>query len=323
MAPLPAVANQLNLNLTFHHPEYESRYNLIPITKALINSKNKPDFIISVFRGSSARPLLELIEKHKIPLITVSTGVPKFEQKQIGLPQQNFKYWLAQIISDDISSGGLVAKELVLRKLKADINKKIKLLAIGGNKIFEASRLRDKGLLQEVSNNDNIEFLQLVHSDWDNNTTKRMTKQLINRHKNIDAIWTANVDIAFSAEQTLSNMPSLKNAPPIIGTVDWTQKGFSAIKENKILFSLGSNHFIGIWSLILYHDIAHGMAITPSDQTTFITSYILADKNNIEKIEPYLDADNWKHINIKGYSKIFNKQLNNYNFDFSLLLNKK
>ena len=323
LTPLPAVAKQLNLTLTFHHPEHKNRFDIIPLVEALMEEETKPDFIISAFRNSNATPLLELIEKHKIPLITVSTGVPMIDQKKIGSPQQKYKYWVAQIISDDISSGVLLARKLIEHRRSVLPNKKVKMVAIGGNKVFEASRLRDIGLKKEISSNPNVDFLQLVQSNWDNKTAERMSQQLLNRHPEIDAIWAANIDVAFAAEKVMTNHHTSENELPDIATVDWTKEGFLAIKNEKIVFSLGSNHFIGVWALILYHDIANGFPILPSEPTTFITPYIAADINNIGIIEPYLDGDYWKNVNIKIFSKYFNKQLKNYNFDFELLLKDK
>ena len=321
LAPLPAVAKQLNLTISFHHPEHNNRFLIVPLAQALINSNNKPDYIISVFRNNNAQPLLALVEKHKIPLITLSTGVPRLEQKQVGTPQQNYKYWFAQILSDDLSSGQVLAQKLIEYRRNKVPNKQVKLAAIGGNNVFEASRLRDAGLKQVIKTNPDVDFLQLVHSNWDEQTTKRMTKQLIKRHEQIDAIWAANTDIALTVNKIYTEkLPHQEH--PDIAAVDWTKAGFIAIQQEKIAFSLGSNHFIGVWALILFHDITHGIPLSVSEPPTFTTPYILADKNNIDKIEPYLEGKYWQDVNIKIYSKVFNQQLKKYNFDFNLLLKK-
>ena len=321
LAPLPAVAQQLNLTISFHHPEHNNRFLIVPLAEALINSNNKPDYIISVFRNNNARPLLALVEKHKIPLITISTGVPRFEQKKIGAPQENYKYWFAQVLCDDFSSGKILAEKLIKHRKNKFPDKQVKLAAIGGNHVFEASRLRDDGLKQALKTSTDVEFLQLVHSDWDEQTTKRMTKQLIKRHNKIDVIWAANIDIALTINKIYTEEMPAQNHPDI-ATVDWTKEGFAAIQQEKIVFSLGSNHFNAIWALILFHDITHGIPLSVSEPPTFITPYIFADKNNIAKIEPYLEEKYWQDVNIKIYSKVFNQQLKKYNFDFNLLLKK-
>lgn len=226
------------------------------------------------------------------------------------------------MLCDDFSSGKILAEKLIEHRTNKFPDKQVKLAAIGGNHVFEASRLRDEGLKQVLKTSTNVEFLQLVHSNWDEQTTKRMTKQLIKRHNKIDVIWTANIDIALTVNKIyMENLPTRNH--PDIATVDWTKEGFSAIQQEKIVFSLGSNHFIGVWALILIHDIAQGIALSASEPPTFITPYILADKDNIDKIAPYLDGKYWQDANIKIYSKVFNKNLKKYNFDFELLLQER
>lgn len=320
IAPMPAVAKQLNIHLTFHHPTYEQRFNLTPIIETILSADNKPDYLISVFRGTNAIELLTLIEKYKTPFISISAGAPLFQQNKIGKPQENFKYWLSQIVADDINSGQVMAAELFKQAREIRPDQPVRLLAIGGNKIFEASRLRDIGLQQEIAKHPKLDFLQLVHTQWNTETAKTKTRKLLNRHKDIDVIWTANWDIA-QAVYTIVNNGSRSHLP-IIGTVDWTNEAFTAINNNQLAFSLGSNHLHGLWALIIFHDLAQGHKPTSVKDKLINTPYIKVDKNNVTAVQPFLVAEYWQNIDIKIYSKVFNKNLKDYNFDFNQLLIK-
>ena len=320
MIPMAEAARQLNIKITFHHPSYEQRFNLTPLIEKVLSAKQKPDYLISVFRDINAIKLLTIVEKYRTPFISISTSVSRIEQSKTGKPQQYFKYWLAQITADDISSGRLMAAELYQTSKQVTPEAKVNLLAIGGNKIFEASRLRDLGLQQEVENHQDLAFLQLVHTDWQIDTAKNKSEKLFNRHKKIDAIWTANADIALAVVDVLQQATGIK--PPLIGTVDWTKKAFDAIDKNHLSFSLGSNHLHGLWALIMFHDLAHGYQLSAESDQNITTKYLKADKENLTEIRPFLTPSHWKKVDITQYSKVFNQTLKTYDFDFSHMLDK-
>ena len=319
IAPLKTVAEQFDIKLTLHHANWNDRFDYYPKAKELFESEDKPDYLISTFRGASAKHFLELVESHQVPFISIVTGVPKFEQKKVGVPQQHYKYWLAQILADDFESGFLLTNALIART-KNNEEKGVSLIAVGGDQLLASSNSRDKGLYQAIERNKNVEFLQLVHSNWNVAITKRMIRQLMSRYQSSDIIWAANDDVAIAAYQSLKSLNVDKKNMPIIGGVDWTIKGLEAIVADKIQVSVGGNHMHGVWALILVNDIAHGLTLTNRKGYTYKTPFAVADKKNAGKILAFLKAEQWREVDFKQFSKFYNDQVEEYDFNFIKLV---
>ena len=323
--PLIPAAEQLNIKLTFHHADFTDRFDYYPQAKALLEGENKPDFLIAAFRGASAKPLLELVEHARVPMITVSSGIPKNERAHIGYPQQNYKYWLAQVLADDESSGFIQTKKLLeLAESKYGARgpeQKFRMVAIGGGLVLETSHQKDRGLKRAVETFKNLDLLQLVHADWNADITTRMTKQLYGRYEYIDLIWAANDDTALGAYHTAEKLVEHENMPLVAG-IDWTKKGLISVTNSELAFSLGGNHMQAVWALVIVHDIAHGFSDIGFKQNTYRIPFIVADQNNIERINDYINNDRYKQSNYRQFSKLYNADITQYQFDLNKLIFK-
>ncbi len=323
--PLLPAAKQLNVKLTFHHADFAERFDYYPKAKSLLESEDKPDYLIAAFRGASAKPLLELVEQHRVPMITISSGVPLKEREEVGYPQQNYKYWLAQVLADDESSGFLQARNLLNMAQAMNShelpNKKYRMVAIGGGLVLETSHQKDRGLKRAEKLSPELELLQLVHADWNAALAARMTEQLYSRYGSIDLIWAANDDTALSAYQVASKLVTTDDMPLIAG-IDWTKSGLDAVSEGKLAFSLGGNHMQAVWALILAHDIAHGYSDTGFEKNTYRIPFIMADKANIEVISDYMNNDGYKAANYKQFSKLYIPNAFQYRFELNRLVFK-
>jgi len=319
MAPLKTVAKQFDIKLTLHHANWNDRFDYYPKAKELFESEDKPDYLISTFRGASAKHFLELVESHQVPFISIVTGVPKYEQRKVGMPQQHYKYWLAQILADDFESGSLLTNALIARTKTTEKNE-LRLIAVGGDPLLASSNSRDKGLYQAIEKNNNVDLLQLVHSDWNVNITKRMVKQLMSRYQSSDILWAANDDVAIAAYQSLKSLDYDKQGMPVIGGVDWTMNGLEAIIADEIQVSVGGNHMHAVWALISFKDIAHGLTLPNNNNYTYETPFAVADKNNAKKILAFLKNEQWREVDYRSLSKFYNDQIQEYDFNFIKLV---
>lgn len=322
--PLLPAAEQLDLKLTFHHADFTERFDYYPKAKELLKSDNKPDYLIAAFRGASAKPFLELVEQSKVPMITVSSGVPKHERSSVGYPQQHYKYWLAQVLADDEGSGFVQAKKLLelaeSRKRTSAPDKKFRMAAIGGGLVLETSHQKDQGLERAVKYYQQLDLLQLVHADWNPVIAARMTEQLYNRYADIDLIWAANDDTAISAYQTAAKLVEPVDMPLVAG-IDWTKGGLDSVANNELAFSLGGNHMQAVWALILIHDISHGYSDIGFEQNTYRIPFIIADESNVVEISRYINKG-YKQSNYRQFSKLYNADIKQYQFDLTKLIFK-
>jgi len=124
-----AAARDLNIDLEIVYGK-DNRNLQFQTIDNLAKRDVKPDYlVISPWFGNS-EDSFNAINNAKIPFITVERTLLDKEQKEVGLPQEKYKYWLGEIFHDNIYSGELLARELVRQANINHVTKKNMLTAI-------------------------------------------------------------------------------------------------------------------------------------------------------------------------------------------------
>ena len=313
LAPMPEVAKQLGINLTVYHANYNNRFSYFDIVEEIVNGDNPPDVLISPFRAASSKPLLRLIEKKKIPFISIVNEIPRSERNTVGKPQENYKYWKASVTSDDFKSGELLAQKLLsIAETKTD-KRPLPFVALAGDHVLESSLKRNDGLKNFISKSSDFYYQQMVFTDWNTVKAYRMCVELFFRHGQPSIIWAANDDIALTAHRCMTDL-SVELLPAItIGGVDATNKGIKAVLEGKLDVTLGGNQMHGAWALIVAFDMFNGKT---QHELTLDSPFFVVDKHNANALLELLN-DSWHKIDFKSMSKSYNPELIHYDFNLS------
>lgn len=317
--PMTSAAKQFNINLTINSIPNSNGTPYEKNLLKLIDTLENIDWLIWSQRRTATKKVLDTLEKRKIKSIDITSGAFLRHRPHIGVPQQKYKYWMGQVLSDGFLAGQYLAAELVELKKQTVIDK-VKMVAISGSGNVAASEILVNGLLTEVEKNPSLKLLQQIEIKWLAEQSKEKTYLLFKRHKHIDAIWSSQTDLALGAAEQIDNMRFEHQEKPAIATIGWSEEVFQAIENEQIAFSLGGNHLNGLWALILIHDIEHGFKLAPTDAVITVP-FSKVTKHNISQISPLLTADHWQNKDFKQYSKAYNPKLLQYNFDLSLLLN--
>ncbi len=322
LSPVSEVARQLDLDLRIYHTDKYATNRDYEKVEALLKSTDKPDFLITGFFSSSSRPLLELIEKHKVPFISIATGVPAFERHQIRKPKQRYKYWLAHVTSDDFSSGQMLMENLA-RIARERFDKKIvNVLAIGADNVLETSAARQEGLMSVVAEDENLSILRHVYSHWCIDKAQELTSKVLRYAKSVDIIWAINDEIALGAHKGVLDTSDIITQMPVIGGVDATIEGLKAIKEGRLDFSLGGNNMYGAWALIMVYDFAHGVKLA-HDERSIKTPYFYVSKSNAPNLLHFLENALWHQVDFKRFSRYEYPTMRVYDFDAKKIFSKQ
>ncbi|NVK24088.1 MAG: ABC transporter substrate-binding protein [Gammaproteobacteria bacterium] len=316
VAPMPEVAKQLGINLSVYYADYNNRFSYFDEVTKIVNSDTPPDFLISPFRAASSKPLLNLLEKKQIPFISIVNEIPRSERAKVGLPQANYKFWKAQITSDDTASGEMLAQALRAIALKKTAQRPLKLVALAGGRVMESSLERNDGLQKALAQYNDLYYQQSVFTDWNPGKAYRMCTELYHRHGKADIVWAANDDIAITAAQCLRDLLDDDVNNVTIGGVDATIKGVQAVINEQIDITLGGNQMHGAWALIVAFDIYNQKA---QHANSLESPFFIVDKKNAPSLLRLLKGD-WHQVNFKAMSKTYNPQLSHYDFNLSHLL---
>ncbi len=320
--PLPAVAKQLGVKLTIHSTGDRQRLNYYATAKKLLESKDKPDYLISMFLGTNSLSMLELIEKYKVPYISIATAIPEFEKNKIGLPGQIYKYWKAQILANEKRNGYRLARNLI-RDAKEELGKNhINILAFGGDRFLQTSVSRNQGLQLALKENARVHLIKIVDTNWLPELAIQKAAGFFRRHKDIDVIWAVNDEIALAAEQAYKIAPDKQNYQPYVGGFDCSIDGMQAVLDGQLQSSLCGSRFFAAWALIVAYDLAKGEKLDEREKSSINVPFFIANKETTPAWLKLIKRNRWNRVDFKQFSKAKSKNKAPYNFDFTRLVPK-
>ena len=251
MAPMPLHARRLSIDFRFVFVPFDNRFDYLETAKKLISQSNRPDYLITMFRGATAIPLLELAEENHVNLITINSPIPPAESELIGQPGQRYSRWIGEIYYDDVDVGYQLADKLVKIGKQRVTNLPLTMVALAGDNVLQTSHHRHSGLVSRIDGDKDVEFLQRVTADWNRQKAAQLIQGLYERYPRIDLIWAANDDIALGAADGLAAMGVRPDSLsyPVIGGVDATVEGLAGIKAGRFAITFSGNEQQGVHAL--------------------------------------------------------------------------
>lgn len=311
------AANNMDIELNVIEADNNYRDVHTKVTKSF-NIGNKTDAVITVSDRESGINILKNCEKYKIPFMIENASIL---DKSVGLPRENYKYYIGEMLPDDEKAGYLLAKYLISKSpVSSDGN--IYLIAISGTFASSASFQREKGLYRALSEHPNVKLNQLVRANWSKDLAKLKTKVLKIRYPNTTVVWTASDGMAIGASLGIKQLNLESGKDVFIGGVDWSKDGVEAVKNGLIQVSAGGHFMETAWALITTYDYLKGEDFISSEGLNIKTDMSLITTDNIDEYKVLFDKSKWKNIDFKKFSKIHNKKLKKYNFNIDSVLSQ-
>jgi ABC-type sugar transport system substrate-binding protein len=308
---MQASANDLKIDLNIYYTLPKQRDKNFNKVKKVLESNDKPDFLIGVFQKQTTLKLLNLSTKHKVGFYSINTQVPDELVESSGSPRGKFKYWLGQSIPNDKQAGYLMATSLIDQVKKSNSNKQsIQVLAVSGTRDSSASFERNKGLYQALNDHPDVLLNQVVFTDWSSLSAYKKTKGLLKRYPKTRIIWAASDSIAIGVSKVIADKPILTAG------IDWSQPGIEAVKQQKITSTYGGHFLEGGFALVLLYDYSRGRDFKQDPGLTNRTPFSKISLSNINEFKGIYSKEFAEKINFRRFSKIYNPNVKSYNFNW-------
>jgi ABC-type sugar transport system substrate-binding protein len=315
------AAQSLDINLTVIYGKDNRIYNY-NVLKALVNQKNKPDYVIfSPFDGT-AESSFALLNSKKIPFVTLERTLHESEQARVGLPQENYVYWLGEVFHDNVQVGRLLTTTLIDLANKKLPHKNQKFNAIGISGSFSGeSADRTQGLLNITKYQKNIQVLQIVSAGWSREKTRSIFFQFNERYNNIDIIWTASDGMALGVMDAIASGHSKTTREAVvIGGVDWTPEAIRMIQDKQIDASVGGHFMQAAWALVKIYDHHHGIDVFIKSADNYSYDLEVITAKNVEQYMPISKQVDWSSVDFKRFSLFNDKNVTDYDFRFERII---
>ena len=127
-----SAAQSLDINFTYVFTDSD-RFAGEEAIKNIINSEQKPDYLIFRPYLGNSQKIFQRLERHKLPFLTIERAFHGKEADQIGRPQTKFKYWVDELNYDDELAGKVLAEYLVSQHQKTTGERQSTIVGLGGD----------------------------------------------------------------------------------------------------------------------------------------------------------------------------------------------
>jgi ABC-type sugar transport system substrate-binding protein len=253
---MQSKAKELAMTLTVHYAE-GNRFKVLELVRQIVRSRPETDYLIFIFQAHLGAHLLKLTEAARLHSFAINTNVPEDEQEEIGLPRQNFRYWLGHMFPDEQHAGYQLAQSLYQQaRSQTSLNNDfhLNMLAIAGSNDSAASIERIDGLHKFLAVHPQVQLRQIVNADWQQDKARNMSTILLKRYPDIKLIWAASDMMALGALDSAGQAGLIPGKTVFTGGIDGTDEGLEALARGRLQATLSGHDREGAQALELLHD---------------------------------------------------------------------
>ena len=321
---MQVVARDLNMHLDVRYAN-DNRYEGTKLATKALASHPKPDFLIYIYQTGQGQEILSAAEAAKVHSFIINTGVNDSDREAVGRPREKFKYWIGHLFPDDVAAGQELATRLfeaAKAQGKLGTDGRIHAIALSGGRDSSAALDRNEGLQQALRAHPEVTLHQLVFTNWEMKLARSQTQGLLKRYPETSVVWAASDFIALGALEAIEENKKNARTDVLAGGFDWTTAGVHAVKNGKMLATLGGHFMDGGWALVLMHDFYHGIDFASSGTTIRSRMHVISQEN-VDSFLALPSKKQWDDIDFRQFSKIYNPKLQKYDFSLSAVLNAK
>lgn len=318
LACMRAAARDLGIHFT-HHPAGHWPGDILERARQVMSGPDKPDYLLlSMHRGIGTR-LLELSQEHRIPVFVINSGLLPGDAARLGGPRGHFPLWLGQLLPDDEQAGRVLARLLLEAATRERApGSPVGLVALEGQLGDAPALARTAGLRQTVAAWDGAGLLQGVSASWDADVARRKARLLLRRYPELQVLWAANDTMAEGARLAVEEAGRRPGVDVWVGGIDWTPGALQAVREGRLVTTLGGHFLEGAWALVLLHDHHRGRDFA-SEGLDWRTSLAPVSRANVDAVLQWLGEGDFDAIDFRAFSKVANPALTHYDFSLRAL----
>lgn len=209
-----------------------------------ITTQKKYDAVVLLNFKNQLLKISQTFEDTKTPFFIYNSG---FDYINDNVKQETkFKYLLGEMLPDDELAGYELAKT-ISQATGANADGKIHLLGIAGTIADQASVERIKGLNKFINESKGkIIVDEVIYANWKRHEAAEKIEAFHNKYPMTRGIWAANDEMALGVIQKLN---LLKFKANVVG-IDWTMDGINAVKNKKLLTTIGGHFMCSRWYII-------------------------------------------------------------------------
>lgn len=285
----------------------------VSLVRSILEGPNRPDYLVTTVHMGIRTQELEVAEKAGVPVFIVNAGLRKEDLERVGGPREHFKFWIGQMLPDERRAGQDEAEWLIREARRRFGKQALSLLAFGGRETDWPALERNEGLMQALAKAGDVRLNQLVFADYLLTEARDRFPAMLKRYPKANLVWSANDPMALGALEALQSMGRIAGSDLLFGGIDWDPKALKAIKEGRMVVSMGGHVFDGAWTMVLLYDHAKGIDFA-KERVDWRTRMYPITRENVDVAIRFFSEKRWDKIDFRRFSKAYRPEMVRYQF---------
>ncbi len=288
--------------------------NMISMTTRLVSQSNRPDAIILVNEYQAGGPMLEAAADADIPVFMILSLFTGRDADYFGEPRESFPSWIGSLRPDHAKAGYDIAQVLIEEGHRL-FGEELKLIAIGGNITTQAAEQRERGLKQAIEEDGKTALIALHNADWRRDFSRRYVRRLLRSDPDVRLIWAANDDMALGALDAIEEAGLIPGKDILVGGLNWSNDALAQVRAGRMAVDVGGHFMGGGLALVMIHDYLNGRDFVDEGVSRVFDMGVFR-----KETLPPTDQLDFKAIDFRALSRLYNPELSHYPLDIGYLL---
>ena len=323
-AAMKAAADQLGFELEVINSDRQW-LRMVRNAEAVINSPEKPDFLILVNEYQEGARLLALADKAGIRTLMLLNSLTAEQRSIYVAPGKQLKNWIASLIPNNEIAGYEMARSLVADPdaPQSDELPPIALLTLSGDNNTPASEMRLKGLDRALADFPQLKERRRISVNWSGKAAYKRTRLWLASGEKLGAVWAANDEIALGAIKAIREAGLKPGIDVKIAGLNWSKEAILQVIKGEMTLTHGGHFLAGAWAIVMLYDIEQEYNLNAGALTVTREEHFPMAAINQRNAPAYLENfgdQQWSRIPFKNFSLTHTKNPLGYQFTLEKLL---
>lgn len=312
-AVMKVAAAQLDIDLAV---DWASRDRIAMVDLGVEAARRRPDYLVLVNEQRSAWAGLEEAAKLGVKVFMLNNAFTGEDLARYGGPRERFADYIGALLPDNVQAGRAMALALGQAAIARGDVSPIEMLAINGLLATPAAADRFAGLQRALAEQPQLRLAADIEADWSRDAVIAPVEGLLLRHKGLQLIWAANDVMALGALDAAVQDGIAGRRRWLVAGLNWSPEGLEAIRNGRMLVSLGGHFLAGGFALVMLRDHFDGRDFADIGLVQQMPFSAL-DRSNVDGYLARFGGGDWGKIDFRSLRRGPGDQP--YRFDPSVL----
>lgn len=317
---MQAVADDLNVDLSIYTDLEKNRFGYRELLDRVLRLPEKPDYILMMCKEKVTHEMLSMIDAAGIKVLTFNTDVPPDEQPLTGAPREKLPHWIGHVSPNNHKAGQQLVSYLWDRHHQIS-NQPPLMIGLSGTRDSSAALDRNQGFYDALPSHPS-KLNQIIFAEWSESEALIRTDRLLERHPDLDLIWSASDGMAIGAIRAIEQRGLEPGEDVLVGGVDWEFRALEEIEAGRLAASLGRHFMGGGLALLLINDFHHGYDFAEAGRASLTYDFEIITRNNLDSLRGVMLPERWKTLDFRRFSKTHQPDLRQKNQTASDILDE-